>query len=738
MAGRYEHFIKPARLVNTDNLIRHLVTTKEDLEKVFNEHPVDKFPYIAYDTETNGLDVTISHVVGFSFAFNAFEGYYVPVRHIATNSNLEPKVAFDLLIERFKQSKWVFMYNARFDIRFTEREGYDLSKIKIIDVAIPVWYADSNTPMPGLKWAAEHFCGRKPSHFDETLGDAANFGYLQPEQGYQYAADDALNTFAVAQATMRFFKEGGFAAKLDNQVLYPIMKFEDMGIPINIKWLEHLLNVWEPKLQEYEENIYRSVGQRFNLNSGKQKEQILTSLGLHTGYYTASGAMKTDMDSLNELYWREKDKGNDYEFLNAMIKYAELYKLVNSYFRSLHDEAVRMNGRCRFSYLTTRVPTGRLACGSDKKNSYFAHLNVQAIPKPHPLDYYVHAKGVFELQYQYRGNELCLFNWVMTPTNEENPRKSHYITEGFSQDDNVRSAFVPEDGCLWVSIDYSAQELRVPAVLMGRGVWHDAFLAGKDVHKETAIAMWGAENYNKSMRKRAKGFNFGLQYGGTAWTILNNGMADTEDEAKELFERFEKSMSELRNWQKAYIKKAYQTGTVYSYFGFPRRVAYYLSSNDRKQISFGERTVMNHLVQSTSAQITKIALMKVWDKLCKPELNTGIKFMNTIHDEINLSIPYDKDNPQKFWEYLKIFRDCMVLQLPGWAFPLDVGVGIGIAQGNTVDFEMDEKYVREDNPQGWRPKWDEVVEEKPVEIKQEQKVEEPAKVEPKADELFSW
>lgn len=738
MAKSYQHFVKPAKLVNTDNLVRVLVKSVEQLKEIMDTHPVDKYPYVAYDTETNGLDVTVNHIVGYSFAFNGVEGYYVPVRHIATNDNVDVKQAFDIIIERFRQSKWVFMYNARFDIRFTEREGYDLSKVNIMDVAIGCWYADSNIPMPGLKWSAEHFCGRKPSHFEETLGDVANFGYLQPEQGYQYAADDALNTFAVAQATMRFFKEGNFAAKLDNKVLYPLMKFEDMGIPINVKWLEHLLNVWEPRLQEYEENIYRAVGQRFNLNSGKQKEQILNSLGLHTGNYTASGAMKTDMDSLEALYHREKEKGNTYEFLNAMIKYAELYKLVNSYFRSLHDEAIRMKGRCRFSYLTTRVPTGRLACGSDKKNSYFAHLNVQAIPKPHPLDYYVHPKGAFEVQYQYRGNELCVLNWVMTPTNEENPRKSHFITEGFSQDDNVRSAFVPEENCLWVSIDYSAQELRVPAVLMGKGVWHDAFMAGKDVHKETAIAMWGAENYNKSMRKRAKGFNFGLQYGGTAWTVLNNGMAETEEEAKELFERFENSMRDLRAWQNAYIKKAYQTGTVYSYFGFPRRVAYYLSSSDKGQVSFGKRTVMNHLVQSTSAQITKIALLKVWEKLCKPELKTGIKFMNTIHDEINLSIPYDKDNPKQFWDYLKVFRDCMILQLPGWDFPLDVGIGIGVAQGNTCDWEMDEKYVTEDNPCGYRPKWDEVKEEPQEEIKVEEvKAEEP-KEKKTDDNLFEW
>lgn len=157
-----------------------------------------------------------------------------------------------------------------------------------------------------------------------------------------------------------------------------------------------------------------------------------------------------------------------------------------------------MGGRCRFSYIDCNVPTGRLASGSDKKNMFFAHLNVQAISKPHPKMWYVH-DGATISDEDLRPGEVRVLDWVFSQD-----RKSDKWEEGFEQTENVRSAFLPEEGHYWVSIDFNAQELRIPAALSGEPAWREAFIHGTDPHKSTAIAIWGEENYDKDKRKKAK------------------------------------------------------------------------------------------------------------------------------------------------------------------------------------------------------------------------------------------
>lgn len=1030
----YEHFVPAVKLrpdmpgANEHVLIRSIDELKE---AVVGEHK-----FVSLDFETSGLNAEEDFIVGFSFAFSSNKGYYVPVNH-AVGISLG-KETLDVLYQQVIKADRVFLYNARFDMRFFEFAGYDLSKMKYFDVMKGIWFADTNVKMPSLKWAERHFLGWDPATFEQTLGDAPNFYHLDPEVAYEYACVDAEGTFALVPTAVKFWKEAKLSGQLDNDILYPLMKWENEGIRIDVDYLNKKIEELTPKLHDLEHEIYSQVGYQFALKSGKQLGDALQSVGINTGEYTKGGQMKTDINTLEALAKR-LGEGKESKLLRSIIRYSKLIKLISSFFESLRDEALRMGGRCRFAYIDCNVPTGRLASGSDKKNMFFAHLNIQAIAKPHPKMWYVH-DGATISDEDLRPGEVRVLDWVFSQD-----RKSDKWEEGFEQSENIRSAFLPEEGHYWVSIDFNAQELRIPAALSGEPAWREAFIHGTDPHKScysedteyltpngwklavdigindliaqynhgkieyvpagerfegesgelvrfkglyndllvtknhrmfmgyhrsgnegdlkpkfitaeeclrrkavrirnsgiyegsylhsdvvvpdvrvgnrvyrdgfvigireytellgfiigdgciahdgsnkitmaqsakwfkqlkwleslvsrvpqigfnrnesvkdavifevcnkelwtimesdvyrggsikriplwmfeipieyrelfleafiradgsldkrpgrksrviyaerleliedfqrlcvglgyrtyidfhhkelryhkndkgtyrmsltkvitrvsseeinleeysgktycfsvpsgvlvvrrngkvsicgnTAIAIWGEENYDKDKRKKAKVCNFGLQYGGNKYTLQEKLGIQDLDECEKIANDWKNGLPTLFAWQNALVRRAKKTGVVYTYFGRPRRVKFYLNSADGKTRAFGVRTVKNSVVQGCGADLTKIGMLKLWKKLLNPELNTGCRFLNTIHDEVNISIPKD---PAVFHKYLAIARACMRIKVPGWPFPMETGIEIGDAQGRTWAFNVDDEG-------NCIPKWEDV------------------------------
>lgn len=688
----YKHYIPSHKIV--DIPVEYICL--DDLEVIREVFRKNEGKYVAYDCETTGLNPEEDKIVGYSVCWGEqneegkTKGYYIPIEHkVGKNVGRE---GLDLLYEHLVKANTVFFYNYRFDIRMLQFAGYDVEAIKYYDVAIGCWYGDTNKKMPSLKFSEEHYLGYKPATFLETLGKNADFSYLDPVEATPYAAQDAIGTYLLAKVTFRYFKAFGLSGKIDNKILYPLLVFENNGIRIDESKLEEIIGWAKPRLLQLEEEIYTAVGQRFTLKSPKQLGEALLGIGISTNKYTATGQMKVDINTL-------ADSHIEHKVIKLLIEYSKLQKLLGSYLEKLLEESKRQHGICRFGYTTTNVPTGRLAGGGDAKNKFFTHMNIQAINKPHPLDYYVHDRAGFT---DYRGNEFVVLDWVFTPTDEENPRKSGYIEEGFEQSENIRSAFLADEGGLWVSIDFNAQELRIPSILCKEPTWLVPFQTGEDVHKSTAYRIWGKENYDKSKRKMAKVFNFGLQYGGTAWTIKEKLHIDDLEECEKLLALFKKATSTLHNWQNANVAKAKRDGFVKTYFGFERRVKGYF--DDPEKYSFATRTVKNTLVQTTGAYMTKMCILRLWDNLLNPKLKTGCRFLSTIHDEVNLSLPYDDNNREPFIKNLLIFKKCMKLQANDWPIPMDVGISIGSSQGTVFDFIVDDDGKI-------TPKWDPVEEE---------------------------
>ena len=530
---QYQHYVPAVRVVPDwyKNFNFVLITSMEELEKVFSNVETKKF-YMGFDTETTGLNFEELELVGYSFCLDGKTSYYVPIYHFEYEFNLgEPAVEF--IYQKMCEANKVFMYNARYDMRVFEFRGYkenrdklsnkrfkyvkyDMSKVDYYDVAVPVWNSDTNQKMPSLKWASAHFLGFEQMHFDEVVEGAGNFFYLNPSDNFDavyYAAADALCTYLLVPVTMKYFQEGGLATKVDNKVLYPLMHYEEEKLRLDKEKVSSMLSECQEEADRLEREVYDMLGFQINLRSPVQVAQAFQRLGIDTGEKTESGGMATGIKVLEGLSDEVKEK---FPALKSFVQYKETAKLLNSYFEVLQKEADR-NGFLRGAYQTTNVPTGRLSAGKDAKNTYFSPMNLQALPKPHVLMYDVFDTGDRYLQ-DSKNNIILGYKFVPaqydTDGNHIVPTDPSYmgLAEGMNPKLNVRSCIIPKtyedddvDEWVYCAADYAAQELRITANISREPVWMDAFMHGRDVHRSTAEKLWGAENYNKDLRKRAKG-----------------------------------------------------------------------------------------------------------------------------------------------------------------------------------------------------------------------------------------
>ena len=696
----YEHYVKPVQVIDNFEevykLEHRLIRSYDELYNFYkNEFKPNTF--FAWDTETTSLnaeqgvktgDLVEGKIVGYSFTQDGHIGYYVPVSHPDYSLGYKALKIFYAMICR---SKLNLLYNCRFDMRFLEAmtpEKYDytpeqdekiykfdLSGIKYIDVQNTVWLADTNVAMPSLKKSEKHFLGWNPPTFSETIGDESNFGYLPSEQGYRYASLDALATYHLFFKTEKYYTEAGAAAKLDNDLLYPLMRLENTPINVDHDYLQSMRGDVLKHLEDLKKYLFETAGREYNINSGRELVTIFQQLGIDTGKRTKTGIMETNIKAIEGYVASHGDS----EYLNKLVEYKKLLKFDNSYLEKMLEMSEAENVAkhpIRFCYFTNKVPTGRLASGTDGKNSYFSKLNFQSLPKPHSHNYHVHKATPEQIA---NGEDLCgyIFN--------DDPNGSLGLTEGQDPHLNVRKAFCPIDNdSVVVSVDMKAEELRLVANIYKEQTWIKAFNSGQDVHKSTACKIFGEENYCKEARKKAKAASFGILYGASAYGFHNQFPDMTLEECEEFIEKFKAALPSIEAGQKASVRYAKKNGFVKTYFGRPRRVKYYLNHPDRSMRSFGERTVKNTAVQGAAGDCLKLMIIRLWKELFSkyPE----IKWVGSIHDEITYIIP-----KSILIDALKIIKKCQTIKLPDWPVQLDCDISIGKSFGELIPWFLDDE-----------------------------------------------
>lgn len=697
--SNYEHYVRPVEVLkNFEEVYKlkyHLIRTYEELIDFYN----NKFKpnsFFAFDTETTSLspeqgkktgDLVEGKIVGYSFSQNGTDGYYVALTHPDYHIGYKGlKVLYAMLCK----SKLVLMYNARFDMRFVEYMTpdkydytpepnekickFDLSRINYFDVQCAVWLADTNVPMPSLKKSEKHFLGWNPPTFEDTTGGEANFGYLPAEQGYRYACIDALGTYHLFFKTERFYAESGAAGKLDNEVLYPLMRLENTPIYVDHEYLSSMRVEIKKHLDELQKYLYDEAGMEYNINSGRELVGVFQQMGIDTGARTATGIMKTDIKTIDTYLTMHGEN----EYLRKLIEYKKLVKFDNSYLEKMLEISTKEEMEkhpIRFNYFTCRVPTGRLACGTDGKNKFFSPLNFQSLPKPHSHNYHCH-KATPE---QIANNEdLC--GWIF----DDNSEGSLGLTEGQDPRLNVRKSICPEnDDAVIISVDMKAEELRLAANVYNEPTWIKAFNTGQDVHKATAVRIFGEENYCKEARKRAKAANFGILYGSSAYGFHRQFPDMSIEECEDFISKFKSALPSIEASQNEAVRFGRKNGYVKTYFGRPRRVKYYMNNSSRSMQGFGKRTCMNTQIQGCAGDALKLMLVRLWKDLFVPYYDKGVRWIGTIHDEINYLCP-----KSLLKEVVPIIMECQTIKLPGWEVTLEPDLSIGKSFGELIPFDI--------------------------------------------------
>ena len=533
---------------------------------------------VAFDTETTGLEHHTDTLVGFSFAIDEKEAFYVPMSHFYLGVPKQvSKEAAKKAIEKLLTCK-IVGHNIKFDLHFLadflETDSFDI----YADSMVLAWLSDSQQQLSLDKLALKYFNHTMIS-FKDTVKKGETFASVEIEDATQYAAEDALITlklFNLLSQKMQLLENSAIIQEA-HEVEYPfistLMRMERHGIAIDTAGLEAFKTEVLARLAELTFAIYQEAGSEFNINSTKQLGAILfETLGLPVQKKTKTG-YSTDEKVLNAL----KD---EHAIIIYLLEYREMFKLYSTYIEPLLALAYKdENSRIYTSFVQTGTATGRLS----SKNP-----NLQNIP-----------------------------------TKTDLGRR-------------IREAFVAPEGRMLIGIDYSQIELRLLAHFSQDAVLVDAFNHDKDIHLQTAIALFG-EDEAASKRGIAKTVNFGLLYG-MGPKKLSETLAITTKEAKEIIEKYFQSFPSVKTYFRSIADGAKELGYVETLL---KRRRYFNFSTATPMLKAAyERESVNTLFQGSAADLIKLSMNKI-DSIIRNE-DLDAKMLLQIHDELIFEVDEDK------------------------------------------------------------------------------------------------
>ena len=390
----------------------------------------------------------------------------------------------------------------------------------------------------------------------------------------------SLFLLSIYEDTRDMLKKNG-VEKLYDEVEQPLVKvlaaMEKAGIATDTKRWEEVHADMKSREEALISKIYEQAGEEFNINSPKQLGHILfEKMGLPAGKKTKTG-YSTAADVLEEL-------AEQYPFVKNILEYRSLSKLISTYLEALPLLIRKETGRIHTTFNQTVTATGRLS-SSDP--------NLQNIP-------------------------------VRT---EEGKK--------------IRSLFVPGEGYdSFISSDYSQVELRVLAHMSEDEGLIRAFLNKEDIHRRTAAEVMGIpfEDVTPEQRSHAKAVNFGIIYGISDFGLARQlGITRTAaaDYIKAYFERY----PSIHAFMNRMIEDARKTGRAVTLYGRYRELADINSKNFQRR-SFAERTAMNTPIQGTAADIMKMAMIAVYDKMKAGNFKSRVLLQ--VHDELVAEVTADE------------------------------------------------------------------------------------------------
>ena len=532
----------------------------------------------AIDTETTSIDYMQAELVGISLCLEPGEACYIPLMHRYENApqqldKAKVLAALKPLLEDPAIGK--IGQNIKYDAHIFIGEGIRLRGIAH-DTMLESYVLNSTASRHNMDALAKYYLDHDTIHYVDIAGKGVKqktFDQIELELASDYAAEDADITLRLHQVLNAGLQQDEKLNRVYSEIEIPLidvlLDVEQNGVLIDEEMLRVQGREIDQKLGQIEQAIYQLAGEVFNLSSPKQIQAILfDKLELPVLRKTPKGQPSTAEDVLEEL-------AADYEIPALLLEHRSLNKLMSTYIDKLPQEINPRTGRVHTSYQQAVASTGRLSSTSP---------NLQNIP-------------------------------IRT-----------------AEGRRIREAFVADDGCKILALDYSQIELRIMAHLSADENLLNAFAKGLDVHRSTAAEVFGTglEQVNAEQRRAAKAINFGLIYGMSAFGLgkqLNIGRNEAQQYVDTYFERY----PGVRRYMEETKQLARDQGYVETVFG---RRLYLPDINARNGNvrQYAERTAINAPMQGTAADIIKRAMIKVQTWLAEQEAQC--KMIMQVHDEL--------------------------------------------------------------------------------------------------------
>ena len=540
---------------------------------------------VCFDTETTGVDVFSAEMVGLSFCYEKGKAYYVTLPE-------EKQACIDTLQEfkAFFQTTHIVKIgqNVKFDLLMLAMYGIEL-RGQIFDTMIAHYLVQPEL-RHGMDYLAEIYLRYRTIHFEELVGgkgkNQLNIRSVDIELLKDYAAEDADITFQLKQILEQEIIDNKLE-KLFYDIEMPLMKvlatMEFNGVRIDADALKQSSVILTEEMMKLEKEIHQLAGIEFNVSSPAQVGEVLFDhLKLdEKAKKTKTGQYSTSEDILEKI----KSK---HPIITKILDYRGLKKLLSTYIDALPQMINPKTGKVHTSFNQTVTSTGRLSS---------TNPNLQNIP----------------------------------------------IRD--AQGKEIRKAFIPDEHAVFLSADYSQIELRIMAHLSGDQNMIEAFRSGYDIHTSTAAKIYkvAMDEVDSDMRRKAKTANFGIIYG-----ISTFGLAErlniSRAEAKALIEGYFETYPDVKTYMDKAIQEAKANGFVETIFGRKRFLSDINSQNSVVR-GYAERNAINAPIQGSAADIIKIAMIRIQERIKSENLKT--QMIMQVHDELNFSVPAEEIDVMK-------------------------------------------------------------------------------------------
>ncbi len=536
---------------------------------------------VCFDTETTSLKTLDAELVGIAFSWEKGKGYYIPFpekQDEAQDLANQLKPFFENEeIEKIGQ-------NLKYDIKVLA--NYHIAvKGPLFDTML-AHYIINPDMRHNMDVLAETYLNYSPQPIADLIGkkgkNQKSMRDVDLEKLTEYAVEDADITFQLKKYFEEELKEASnqhLFGDLEIPLLRVLADMEMEGINVDKNMLNDLSEGLNKDITQLEKEIYEIADEEFNIGSPKQLGEILFGkLEIaKKPKKTKSGQYSTAEDVLS--YYAK-----DYPIVDKVLEWRGLSKLKSTYVDALPKQINGKTGRVHTEFMQTVAATGRLSSNNP---------NLQNIP-------------------------------IRTERGRE-----------------VRKAFVPRDeNHVLLAADYSQIELRIIAALSEEETMIEAFKNGEDIHASTAAKVFNVplDEVTREQRSNAKTVNFGIIYGVSAFGLSNQTNL-SRSESKELIETYYKTYPKLRDYMDDQVDFARENGYVKTVLG---RRRYLKDINARNNVvkSAAERNAVNAPIQGSAADIIKVAMINIHQKLKEKDSKT--KMLLQVHDELIFDVPKEE------------------------------------------------------------------------------------------------